>query len=83
VYRTQVGPSTVAAELVQLINRLDPTGTPGNVTLITRFGEKKVAAMLPPIIQAVQAAGLPVVWVVSERFPLTPLQYWLCTPELQ
>ena len=60
----KVGPSTVPSELVALIQRLDPPPhTPGKVTLITRFGAGKVAAMLPPIIKAVQAAALPVVWI--------------------
>ena len=55
---------TVPLELITLIRRLwpDPAATPGKITLITRFGAEKVAAMLPPIIKAVQAAGLPVVW---------------------
>lgn len=52
------------SELVALIQRLDPPPhTPGKVTLITRFGAEKVATMLPPIIDAVQAAALPVVWI--------------------
>ena len=60
----KVGPSTVPSELVALIERLDPPPhTPGKVTLITRFGAEKVATMLPPIIEAVQAAALPVVWI--------------------
>jgi len=60
----KVGPSTVPSELVALIQRLDPPPhIPGKVTLITRFGAEKVATMLPPIIKAVQAAALPVVWI--------------------
>lgn len=51
-------------ELVPLIQKLwpDPAATPGKITLITRFGAGKVEKMLPPLIKAVQASGLQVVW---------------------
>lgn len=60
----KVGPSMPADELVPLIRRLwrDPAHNPGKITLITRYGNAKVAALLPQHIAAVQAAGLPVIW---------------------
>jgi len=63
----KVGPPLASnpAELVALIQRLwpDPSATPGKVSLITRFGAQKIRDMLPGLIQAVQHAGLPVLWV--------------------
>ncbi|OQS04629.1 phospho-2-dehydro-3-deoxyheptonate aldolase, partial [Thraustotheca clavata] len=60
----KVGPSMKPDELVELIQKLwpNPSATPGKITLITRYGESKVAAMLPAHIEAVQKAGLKVVW---------------------
>lgn len=39
---------------------LDPLNEPGRVTLITRYGSKKIRQFLPAHIKAVQAAGLKV-----------------------
>ena len=60
----KVGPSMEPNELVELIQKLwlNPQETPGKITLITRFGASKVEALLPQHIEAVQAAGLKVVW---------------------
>ncbi|MEM8800730.1 MAG: 3-deoxy-7-phosphoheptulonate synthase, partial [Pseudomonadota bacterium] len=58
----KVGPSTDIDELKRLIDILSPEGEAGRLTLITRFGAKKVDAMLPAIVRAVKAHGVPVVW---------------------
>jgi 3-deoxy-7-phosphoheptulonate synthase len=60
----KVGPSMDPSELVPLIRRLwrEPEKNPGKITLITRYGNGKVAALLPKHIEAVQAAGLKVIW---------------------
>ena len=58
----KVGPSMVADELVALVQALEPANRPGRITLITRFGAERVAAALPPLIAAVEGAGLRVVW---------------------
>lgn len=58
----KAGPTTDATELVQLIRALNPQNEAGKIMIITRFGAAKVAAKLPSIIQAVQKAGLSVVW---------------------
>jgi len=61
----KVGPSTKADELVSLIKKLwpNPEADPGKITLISRFGAENVSKMLPPILKAIQAAKLPVLWV--------------------
>jgi len=61
----KVGPSSKPDELIKLIKAVwpNPEATPGKVTLITRFGASNVATMLPPLIKAVKAASLPVLWI--------------------
>jgi 3-deoxy-7-phosphoheptulonate synthase len=56
------GPSLKPAELIELIEKLNPTDEPGRLTLICRFGSDKVRASLPPLIEAVQQAKKTVVW---------------------
>jgi 3-deoxy-7-phosphoheptulonate synthase len=58
----KVGPSADPAEIAELCGRLDPSMTPGRLTLITRFGAGKVAAHLPDLVDAVGASGHPVIW---------------------
>lgn len=58
----KVGPSITPGELVALCDRVNPDGVPGKLTLISRFGAGKIADHLPPLIDAVVAAGHPVVW---------------------
>ena len=59
----KIGPSITGDEVVELAHRLNPEKTPGRLTLITRMGAEKIREVLPPIVQAVQASGHPVVWV--------------------
>jgi 3-deoxy-7-phosphoheptulonate synthase len=59
----KVGPTTTPAELVRLIRILSPDGEPGRLTLITRLGAGLIRTALPPLIQAVNAEGIPVAWV--------------------
>jgi 3-deoxy-7-phosphoheptulonate synthase len=56
------GPTTVPEELIELIQTVNPANQPGRIVLISRFGATKVKAKLREIINAVQAAGLNVVW---------------------
>lgn len=50
------------AELVELLNTVNPTKEIGKVTLISRYGADKVAQYLPAHIAAVQASGHLPVW---------------------
>ena len=59
----KLGPSTTPEEVVELCARLDPNRAPGRLTLISRMGVARVSRTLPPLIDAVRAAGHPVAWV--------------------
>ncbi len=59
----KVGPTTEAADLLRLIETLDPRDEPGRITLISRMGAERVAAKLPPLLRAVQAEGRRVLWL--------------------
>lgn len=58
----KVGPSATPEGLLALLERLDPDLEPGRITLITRFGAKKIGQALPPLLKAVQATNHPVLW---------------------
>ena len=58
----KVGPGLEAAELVQMLDRLNPDNIPGRITLIVRLGERGVSANLPPLIQAIRRSGRSVLW---------------------
>ena len=59
----KVGPTTTPEQAVELVERLDPEGDGGRLTLIARMGARRVRDVLPPLIEKVAAAGHPVVWV--------------------
>jgi 3-deoxy-7-phosphoheptulonate synthase len=58
----KLGPTTSPEAAVELVERLDPKGSPGRLTLITRMGNQRVRDLLPPIVQKITAAGHPVIW---------------------
>jgi 3-deoxy-7-phosphoheptulonate synthase len=58
----KIGPNATPDDVVRLCAALDPDRTPGRLTLITRLGAGRAPALLPPLVQAVGAAGHPVVW---------------------
>jgi 3-deoxy-7-phosphoheptulonate synthase len=58
----KLGPSTTPETAVELVERLDPNGVPGRLTLISRMGNHRVRDALPPIIEKVQSTGHLVVW---------------------
>jgi 3-deoxy-7-phosphoheptulonate synthase len=53
----KIGPSTPTIDILQLLMTLNPTREVGKITLITRYGAKKVGELLPVHIQAVHNAG--------------------------
>src|SRR4051794_28314031 len=60
----KIGPSVRPAEVVELVERLDPQRVPGRLTLISRMGAGRVRDVLPDIVRAVEKArgGDAVVW---------------------
>ncbi|MFD4027511.1 3-deoxy-7-phosphoheptulonate synthase [Streptomyces sp. NPDC058576] len=59
----KVGPSMTPEALLRLCEILDPARRPGRLTLIARMGESLVEDRLPPLVEAVRAAGHPVIWI--------------------
>lgn len=59
----KVGKATPPDMLLKLMDILDPDNEPGRLTLIHRFGSEKIAAGLPPLVEAVQGAGRRVLWI--------------------
>lgn len=58
----KIGPSATTEWLINVLELLNPKHEEGRVLLITRFGVKDIAKLLPPMIEAVQASGIPVTW---------------------
>ncbi|WP_327237722.1 3-deoxy-7-phosphoheptulonate synthase [Streptomyces sp. NBC_01317] len=59
----KVGPRMAVGELLALCERLDPGRESGRLTLIARMGAAAVADRLPALVEAVRAAGHPVIWL--------------------
>lgn len=55
------GPRLAPATLLSLLDRLDPAGEPGRITLIVRMGAERIGEGLPPLMES--ASGRPVLWV--------------------
>jgi 3-deoxy-7-phosphoheptulonate synthase len=50
-------------ELLALVRKLSPDGEPGRLTLISRLGKDRIRTLLPPLVEAVRAEGIPVAWI--------------------
>lgn len=59
----KVGPAMTLDWLRGLLDALDPDHEPGRITLIARMGAAQVEAKLPPLVEAVRAAGRRVLWM--------------------
>ena len=59
----KVGPSMDAAWVQGLCEVLNPLHEPGRLVLIHRMGAANVESKLPGLIRAVQATGVPVLWI--------------------
>ena len=59
----KVGEGMDAATLGELVRILNPDNEPGRLTLIHRFGAKRIEQALPAMIRAVRDSGRQVLWV--------------------
>lgn len=58
----KVGPGMSDAQLMEVLDRIDPDNEPGRITLIHRLGADRVQVELPRLIHAVRRAGRTVLW---------------------
>ena len=58
----KLGPSTTPEFAAELVERLDPDGVPGRLTLISRMSNALVRDRLPAIVEKVESTGHRVVW---------------------
>lgn len=59
----KVGPATSPAELLALIERLNPLDEPGRMIVIHRMGAARISQALPALLHAVKHARKRVLWV--------------------
>ncbi len=52
----KLGPTTTPQAALELVERLDPDGEPGRLTVISRMGAGRVRDVLPGIVSAVESA---------------------------
>jgi 3-deoxy-7-phosphoheptulonate synthase len=58
----KIGPSATTAQVLRLLDVLNPDNEPGRITLIHRMGAEKIDAALPAMLNAVKAEGRRVLW---------------------
>ncbi|NPA50346.1 MAG: 3-deoxy-7-phosphoheptulonate synthase class II [Epsilonproteobacteria bacterium] len=61
----KVGPSMKPDELIELIDKLNPSNEEGRLNLIVRMGAKKIDELFPPLLRAVKEAKRNVVWTID------------------
>lgn len=59
----KIGPNATPADLLTLLHVLNPGNEPGRIVVIPRMGADKVAAKLPPLVDATLEHRLNVLWV--------------------
>ena len=65
VVGVKCGPDLDADGLLCLLEALDPANRAGKLVLIGRFGARRIAAALPPLMRATRAAGRRVLWTID------------------
>ncbi|TBV81096.1 MAG: 3-deoxy-7-phosphoheptulonate synthase class II [Desulfobulbaceae bacterium] len=58
----KIGPNHNIDDVKRLVNILNPENEPGKLTLIARFGIKKIAEGLTPLVRALKTEGFNLVW---------------------
>ena len=61
----KIGPGTSPEDVFSLMDRLNPHGEPGRLSLITRMGADRIRHVLPALVEAVQVDGRPVTWITD------------------
>jgi len=61
----KAGPSMSEADLLALIEKINPQNEMGKINIIVRMGAKKIEEELPKLIQAVKKAGKNVIWSID------------------
>ena len=61
----KLGPTTQPADVLELIEKLDPNREPGRLTFITRMGATKIREELPKLVEAVKASGATPLWITD------------------
>ncbi len=59
----KLGPTATQEDVKQLIERLNPEGEEGRLTLMTRMGADKIESVLPDLVEAGRADGRPITWI--------------------
>ncbi|MCY7339204.1 MAG: 3-deoxy-7-phosphoheptulonate synthase [Sphingomonas bacterium] len=65
VVGVKCGPSMTSDELCRLVETLDPANRPGKLVMIGRFGARRIAEALPPLMRAAEEAGKQLVWAID------------------
>ena len=65
VVGVKCAPELTADDLLRLLDALDPANRAGKLVLIGRFGARRIAAALPPLMRATRAAGKRVAWTID------------------
>jgi 3-deoxy-7-phosphoheptulonate synthase len=58
----KIGPTTTPEQVVEYVERLDPNGVPGRLTVVSRMSNTKIRDLLPPIVEKVTTSGHKVIW---------------------
>ena len=59
----KIGPKTTEADILALLEKLNPEKIPGRLMFITRMGAGNITDVLPKLVTAVQKTDHPVLWV--------------------
>jgi len=57
------GPGIDPDQLIVLLDRIDPTRSPGRIMLVARLGHQRVADRLGGLMEAVRRSGHPALWL--------------------
>lgn len=59
----KIGPGLSMDEILRIAETLNPQNEPGRLVFIHRYGAARIAAELPPVIEAVRREGRRVLWI--------------------